>query len=90
MSHEAICQALFVQGEGELRAIIYRALRSGRARRVSSSAKRPRRDLIVGMVDISARPKEAEDRAVPGFWESDLVLGAVCKSQILALVERQT
>ncbi|XGP77111.1 IS30 family transposase [Actinokineospora auranticolor] len=89
-SHETICQTLFVQGKGELRAMMYKALRSGRAKRVSPSAKRPRHDLIVGMVNISERPKEADDRAVPGFWEGDRILGSACKSQILTLVERQT
>ncbi|WP_374065125.1 IS30 family transposase [Actinokineospora auranticolor] len=89
-SHETIYQTLFVQGKGELRAMMYKALRSGRAKRVSPSAKRPRHDLIVGMVNISERPKEADDRAVPGFWEGDLILGSACKSQILTLVERQT
>ncbi|WP_253884830.1 IS30 family transposase [Actinokineospora diospyrosa] len=90
VSHETIYQTLFVQGKGELRRLLYKALRSGRARRVSPSRRPARHDTIVGMVTISERPKEAEDRAVPGFWEGDLILGSACKSQILTLVERQT
>ncbi|PPK62383.1 hypothetical protein V5P93_001650 [Actinokineospora auranticolor] len=69
---------------------MYKALRSGRAKWVSLSAKRPRHDLIVGVVNIGERPKGAEDRAVPGFWEGDLILGSACESQILTLVERLT
>ncbi|WP_091446728.1 IS30 family transposase [Actinokineospora iranica] len=90
ISHEAIYQTLFVQGRGQLRALLYRALRSGRAKRVSPAKRVPAHDRIAGMVSISERPKEADDRAVPGFWEGDLILGSACKSQILTLVERQT
>ncbi len=76
VSHEMIYQTLFVRGKGELRALMYKALRSGRAKRVSPSRKTSRRDPLVGMVNISERPKEADDRAVPGFWEGDLILGS--------------
>ncbi|MDX1450136.1 MAG: IS30 family transposase [Acidimicrobiia bacterium] len=89
ISHETIYRALFVQGRGELRRELHRCLRTGRARR------RPQgRDSNVGrmsdMVSISDRPPEVEDRAVPGHWEGDLILGRDGRSQIGTLVERTT
>jgi len=89
ISHETIYKSLYVQGRGELRRELTRCLRTGRAKR------RPRgwggsRRKIPDMVMISERPAEAEDRAVPGHWEGDLVMGRDSKSAIGTLVERST
>ena len=89
VSHETIYRSLFVQGRGALRKELTRCLRTGRAQR------RPRGRTIGGghltdMVLISDRPAEVADRAVPGHWEGDLIVGKNGKSAIGTLVERQT
>jgi IS30 family transposase len=90
VSHETIYQTLFLQARGELRTELKLALRTGRTRRISPSRTAQTRGKIQNMTNISDRPKEAEDRAVPGFWEGDLIIGKGSKSQIATLVERHT
>ena len=90
ISHEAIYQALYVQGRGALRRELTACLRTGRALRVPRARTRGRGKSFVGPeVMISQRPAEAADRAVPGHWEGDLVLG-LRSSAIGTLVERTT
>ncbi|RJQ90278.1 IS30 family transposase, partial [Amycolatopsis panacis] len=81
---------LYLQARGELRTQLTIALRQGRTRRVNRSRATSTRGKILDMVNISERPKEADDRAVPGFWEGDLIIGKGNKSQIATLVERTT
>ena len=92
VSPETIYQALYVQGRGELRRELTRSLRSGRTRRLSHAQRNTRTDRgrIVDMVMITDRPAEIEDRAVPGHWEGDLIVGRTGRSQIGTLVERTT
>lgn len=95
VSHEAIYQALYVQGKGALRQELKleKALRSGRKARLPQSrlaAKRGENKSWVEGCEISLRPAEANDRAVPGHWEGDLVIGGDMRSCLVTLVERQT
>ena len=76
ISHEAIYQALYVQGRGALRRELSACLRTGRALRVPRARTHNRgKSFITPEVMISQRPAEAADRAVPGHWEGDLIIG---------------
>src|SRR5215210_1763678 len=88
ISHEAIYQALYVQGRGALKRELVSCLRTGRALRVPRARTQGRGKTFVSPeIMISQRPAEAEDRAVPGHWEGDLILG-LDRSAIGTLVER--
>ena len=92
VSHETIYQSLYVQGRGGLRRDLHTKLRTGRAVRRAQAATRRRtgRSTIPDLISISERPAEAADRAVPGHWEGDLIIGKDGASAIGTLVERTT
>jgi IS30 family transposase len=93
ISHETIYRALYVQARGGLKRELTKHLRKGRSRRYarSQSSKRQGQGKLTGMVMISERPPEVEDRAVPGHWEGDLLMGnRQSPAAIATLVERQT
>jgi IS30 family transposase len=90
ISHEAICQALYVESRGALKRELVPCLRTGRALRVPRArSKRKAWAHVTPEVMISERPAEADDRAVPGHWEGDLIIGLE-RSAIGTLVERTT
>lgn len=95
VSHETIYKALFVQGRGQLRAELHQCLRSGRAwRRSNHAGGGARKVRISDMINISERPAEVDDPAVPGHWESqcccqaEIAVGAVAGSLVMRVVAK--
>jgi IS30 family transposase len=90
VSPETIYQSLYVQSRGALRRDLTRCLRTGRALRRPCRQANRRRNQIPDMINITERPAAADDRAVPGHWEGDLIIGKNNRTAIGTLVERTT
>lgn len=91
VSHETIYQSMYVQPRGELARLVKTALRTGRTQRKPQGRTPTGAGKLKGMVNISQRPAEADDRAIPGHWEGDLILGSTASgSAIGTMVERTT
>ena len=92
VSHETIYASLYLQGKGGLKKELIAALRSGRLRRrPRRRCEKARRTNVLGPITpISARPPEAADRAFPGHWEGDLIMGAFNRSALVTVVERRS
>jgi transposase, IS30 family len=90
ISHETIYQCLYVQGRGALRQDLYQCLSLKRSSRVSRGREDTRGQIYRDAMKISQRPPSVADRAVPGHWEGDLIVGAANKTAIATLVERST
>jgi transposase, IS30 family len=94
VSHETIYQSIYIQGRGALKRELAQHLRTGRTvrqpRRQAATRRARQPDRIKDMINISERPPEVEDRAVPGHWEGDLITGTENRSAIGTLVERTT
>ncbi len=90
VSHETIYQCLYVQGRGQLRADLHKRLSTKRPARKTRGGAPERRGRFNDVITISKRPPEADDRAVPGHWEGDLIMGSGNTSAIGTLVERST
>ncbi len=89
ISHETIYQSLYVQSRGELRSQLAANLRRARKRRRARGAAE-HRGRIADLVPIAERPPEVDERAIPGHWEGDLLVGKAGRSFVATLVERQT
>lgn len=88
--HETIYRSIYIQGRGELRRELATHLRTGRDQRKPQNRPQRRKGRLVDTINISQRPAEAADRAVPGHWEGDLIIGKNAGSAIGTLVERST
>lgn len=90
ISNETIYQYIYLLGRGELKKELIPCLRQRKPRRKNRKGVHEKRGTIPNMISIDERPKEVEDRTIPGHWEGDLILGKDHKSAIGTIVERQT